>query len=205
MTPAHIDYEDYFQTGCIGLILAAIRFDETKGFQFSTYASQMIWGSIQRWRRDCLPEVKVTRTAWSQLYKATELHMQGVDYASIADILGITPWELNQLFAAKGVDSLNREIEGKDDSSTELQDVVPSYSNDYENAVEEENILACIAKVTSDLSGYQKDIWEEYIYAIYYGEKLSQQYFAGKYNMSQAQVSRILTKCKKLFVKYLQQ
>lgn len=204
MTPAHIDYEDYFQTGCVGLILAAIRFDDSKGFQFSTYASQMIWGCIQRYRRDCLPEIKVTRNGWSQLYKAVELQMQGVDNASIANILGITPYELNQLYAVKGIDSLNRKIDEKDGSVSELQDIIPSgHDSDYENALEEENILSCINKVSHELDGYTRDIWEEYIYAIYYGEKLSQMYFADKYEISQAHVSRLLNRCKKLFVEFL--
>ena len=33
-----IDYDDLFQAGCLGLIKAAERFDESRGLCFSTYA-----------------------------------------------------------------------------------------------------------------------------------------------------------------------
>ena len=36
MSPYQTEYDDYYQEGCIGLILSAMRFDESKGFKFST-------------------------------------------------------------------------------------------------------------------------------------------------------------------------
>lgn len=36
-------YEDYFQEGCYWLILAAERFDKSKGFAFSTFAANYIY------------------------------------------------------------------------------------------------------------------------------------------------------------------
>lgn len=35
-------YEDYYQEGVIGLIISAIRFEEERGFKFSTYASPLL-------------------------------------------------------------------------------------------------------------------------------------------------------------------
>ncbi|MGN1043487.1 MAG: sigma-70 family RNA polymerase sigma factor [Acutalibacteraceae bacterium] len=42
-----IDYEDIFQSGCIGLTKAAKNFDCTKGVVFSTYAVPVILGEIK--------------------------------------------------------------------------------------------------------------------------------------------------------------
>lgn len=45
------DVDDLFQEGAIGLIKAAERFDERKGFQFSTYAYRYIWCYIENANR----------------------------------------------------------------------------------------------------------------------------------------------------------
>lgn len=46
------DYNDIFQTGCLGLIKAINNFDKGFGVQFSTYAVPMIEGEIKRHLRD---------------------------------------------------------------------------------------------------------------------------------------------------------
>mgnify|MGYP001052628285 FL=1 len=47
-----IEQDDLFQIGAVGLIKAAQRFDESRGFAFSTYAVPLIIGEIQRFLRD---------------------------------------------------------------------------------------------------------------------------------------------------------
>lgn len=42
-----IDYDDIFQSGCVGLVKATKKFDETKGLKFSTYAVPVILGEIK--------------------------------------------------------------------------------------------------------------------------------------------------------------
>ncbi|MCX7710497.1 MAG: RNA polymerase sporulation sigma factor SigF [Clostridia bacterium] len=44
--------DDLFQIGCIGLIKAVSKFDQTFGVRFSTYAVPMIIGEIKRFIRD---------------------------------------------------------------------------------------------------------------------------------------------------------
>ena len=43
-----IEYDDLFQSGCIGLIKAADGFDTTRGLMFSTYAVPVILGELKR-------------------------------------------------------------------------------------------------------------------------------------------------------------
>lgn len=64
-----VDYEDLFQSGCIGLIKAVDNFDEEKGFQFSTYAVPVIMGEIRRVFRDG-GAIKVGRTLKEKSMKA---------------------------------------------------------------------------------------------------------------------------------------
>lgn len=47
-----IEYDDLFQSGCVGLVKAAENFDEARGFSFSTYAVPVILGEIKRLFRD---------------------------------------------------------------------------------------------------------------------------------------------------------
>ena len=46
------EWEDLFQTGCIGLIKAIQRFDCTRAVRFSTYAVPMIIGELKQYFRD---------------------------------------------------------------------------------------------------------------------------------------------------------
>ncbi len=47
-----VEYDDLFQAGCLGLMKAAERFDESRGLKFSTYAVPVILGEIRRLFRD---------------------------------------------------------------------------------------------------------------------------------------------------------
>ncbi len=44
----NLDYDDIFQSGCIGLIKAVRSFDKNRGLQFSTYAVPVIFGEIKQ-------------------------------------------------------------------------------------------------------------------------------------------------------------
>lgn len=46
------EFEDLVQIGCIGLIKASEKFDESLGYKFSTYAVPVIMGEIKRFLRD---------------------------------------------------------------------------------------------------------------------------------------------------------
>ena len=47
-----IEYEELYAAGCLGLTKALNNFDESKGWQFSTYAVPVILGEIRRLFRD---------------------------------------------------------------------------------------------------------------------------------------------------------
>lgn len=66
------DYEDLFQSGCIGLIKAVDNFDESMGYQFSTYAVPVIMGEIKRVFRDG-GAIKVSRSLKEKSLRAQAL------------------------------------------------------------------------------------------------------------------------------------
>ena len=66
------DYDDLFQSGCIGLIKAVDNFDDSLGYQFSTYAVPVIMGEIKRVFRDG-GAIKVSRSLKEKSLKAQSL------------------------------------------------------------------------------------------------------------------------------------
>lgn len=72
------DYEDLFQSGCVGLIKAVDNFDESKGFAFSTYAVPVIMGEIKRIFRDG-GAIKVSRSLKEKSIKAQYLRDKFVE------------------------------------------------------------------------------------------------------------------------------
>lgn len=61
MSDRGIEYDDLYSAGCIGLVKAAKRFDQSKGFKFSTYAVPVILGEIKQLFREDNP-VKLSRS-----------------------------------------------------------------------------------------------------------------------------------------------
>lgn len=55
-----IEYDDLYQAGCVGLVKAVDRFDESRGLMFSTYAVPVILGEVRRLFREG-GSVKVSR------------------------------------------------------------------------------------------------------------------------------------------------
>ena len=67
-----VEYDDLFQSGCVGLIKAVDNFDESRGFAFSTYAVPVIMGEIKRIFRDG-GAVKVSRSLKEKAIKSCKL------------------------------------------------------------------------------------------------------------------------------------
>ena len=102
------EQEDLFQIGCIGLMKAIDRFDQTFGVCFSTYAVPMKIGEIRRFLRDD-GMIKVSRTVKETAVRARQLQakyeaMQTVHTANIS-LMQIAPEEL-----ASALSSLYREV-----------------------------------------------------------------------------------------------
>lgn len=70
-----IEYEDLYQVGCIGLLLAAERFDAEKGVKFTTFATPTISGEIKRYFRDKGNFIRVPRRLYEIFSRANRIHM----------------------------------------------------------------------------------------------------------------------------------
>ena len=56
-----VEYDDLYQVGALALVQAVERFDPSKGFEFSSFATPTILGEIKKYFRDKQWSLKVPR------------------------------------------------------------------------------------------------------------------------------------------------
>lgn len=98
-----VDYDDLFQSGCVGLTKAVDNFDESRGFAFSTYAVPVIMGEIKRIFRDG-GAVKVSRSLKEKAIKAQSLRekfindkMREPTVTELSNLLDCPPEEIPEI------------------------------------------------------------------------------------------------------------
>lgn len=190
-----VDYEDLFQTGCIGLIKAADGFDESRGLMFSTYAVPVILGEIKRIFRDG-GAVKVSRglkelsiKVISVKEKLSKQKNREPTLTEIAEELGVTSEEVAEaLCASQPVLSLTF---ASDDGGEVVMDIPAEDKSD--------KILDTISIISAMDRLDQND--RDIIKLRYYNSK-TQSETAKQLGMTQVQVSRrervILQKMRKM-------
>ena len=112
-----VDSDDLYQLGCLGLLKAIRGFDESLGYQFSTYAVPKISGEIRRFLRDD-GAVKVSRTIKERATRIkhyTEKLLLELNrdptVSEIAEACDLSIEEVAQAeCATSATESLNREI-----------------------------------------------------------------------------------------------
>lgn len=175
-----VEYEDLYSAGCIGLIHAADRFNESLGFAFSTYAVPAILGEIKRIFRD-EGSVKISR---SLKEKARTLRLMAEKFekengteptvSELSNLLGIDDAETAQLLCvAYPVVSLT-------DSDSERQTDIPDFDiySGIDNKISVQRAIEALPENDKKL-----------IYLRYFDE-LTQSRTAKELGISQVQVSR---------------
>jgi len=202
----HPKYDDYFQEGVVGLIHSAIRFDESKGFQFSTFAIPYIHGIILKYKRDNDHLLHYPRKLKDVMSQIIQYINQDLSPEEISKITGINIEDVQDAISINLVTSLEQPVQLKNDStkSIMISDTISDPMDLFKNMIDEEHVMDIIQVVSDSIKDDKwRGIWEEYIYGALYGEKLTQEYFATKYGVSQAHVSRKLTGFKENFIKEL--
>ena len=101
-----VEYEDLFQSGCIGLIKAVDNFDESRGFAFSTYAVPVIMGEIKRIFRDG-GAVKVSRSLKEKAMKAQTVREKFIKKEmrepTVSELSGLLDFSIEETTEVLGV------------------------------------------------------------------------------------------------------
>lgn len=184
-----IEMDDLFQIGCIGLIKAIDKFDESFEVKFSTYAVPMITGEIKRFLRDD-GMIKVSRTLKETAGRAARVReFLGSKLGrepTLEEISQEMEIQVEELAAAMEagveVESLYKTIYHGDGSAICLIDKLE------EEAREEETVLNSIMlkKLLGELTPDERKI----IIMRYYMDKTQTQ-IAVEMGISQVQVSRL--------------
>lgn len=201
-----IDYEDIYQVACIGLIYAVDRFDISKGYEFSSFATPTIIGEIKKYFRDkgwairvprriqeLSQKVNIARTTLSQELQRTPT----VD--ELSEYLGSTPEEVLEVMEAGKVytpQSLDTSFESDgDDKEITLADLIGENDKHFMQIENNDFLSKAIAK----LNEVEKKIIQDR-----YFKKKTQVDIANDLGISQMTVSRMEKKIIGKFKKELE-
>jgi len=183
--------DDLIQVGTIGLIKAIDRFEISKGFEFSTFATPTIVGEIKRHFRDKTWAVRVPRRLQelgASVTKATTELTQKLDRSptpkEIAKHLGITVDEVAEALESNAAYS-TVSLDVTSDTSTSIGESFGALDEALEGVEYRESLKPLLA---------QLDDREKRILQMRFFENLSQSQIAAELGISQMHVSRMLTK-----------
>jgi RNA polymerase sigma-B factor len=183
--------DDLIQVGTIGLIKAIDRFEISKGFEFSTFATPTIVGEIKRHFRDKTWAVRVPRRLQelgASVTKATTELTQKLDRSptpkEIAKHLGITVDDVAEALESNAAYS-TVSLDVTSETSTSIGETFGALDEALEGVEYRESLRPLLA---------QLDDREKRILQMRFFDNLSQSQIATELGISQMHVSRILNK-----------
>lgn len=191
-----IDYEDLYSAGCVGLIKAIDRYDESLGYRFSTYAVPVILGEIRLLFREG-GSVRLSRSLQSLSVKAKKITDEyrsatgeDIRISELANRLGCDVYTAQEaLNASQSVLSLSCDKDGEG-GTVDLP--VPS---EEERLTERLSLLQVMEALSMD---------ERELIRLRYFKHKTQTETAKALNTTQVQISRrekkILTKMRMMLI-----
>ena len=197
-----VDYEDLYQVGSMALVFAVERYDTSKGYEFTSFATPTIIGEIKRYFRDKGWAIKVPRRLKeisAQISPAKEFLYGKLNRVptvkELAEYLGYTEEEILEAMEggqAYSTYSLNQTFdEGGDEGEGA---VLEKYTGREESGYHSFENAELIKTVLKDLSKKEQDIFKRRFF-----ENETQQDIAEKMGVSQMTISRLEKKIREKF------
>ena len=196
-----IDFDDIYQVACLGLVYAVDRFDVSKGYEFSSFATPTIIGEIKKHFRDKGWTIRVPRRIQELSQKINlarntlNQKLQRVPRVEeIADYLDVTTEEVLEAMEASKVytpQSLDTPYESDgEDKETTLADLVGAEDKSFLE-IENNDFLEIIINKLNDV--------EKKIIEYRYFQRKTQVDIAAELGISQMTVSRVEKKIMERF------
>ena len=161
-----LSFLDLIQEGNVGLIKAAGRFDYKKGYKFSTYATWWIQQSITRAIAD---KARIIRLPIHMIDSIGKIRRATIDLTTelghaptkqeIAYRLGLSVAKLNSIIkSAQSTVSMDTPATSDDESAKIADFIVDNSTISPDGKVSNENMLADIRKILSQLNQKERDI-----------------------------------------------
>lgn len=188
-----IERDDLYQVASLGLIYAIDRYDPSKGYEFSSFATPTIMGELKRYFRDKGWVIRVPRriqNLYKKINNAKKILPQELQRTptvkDIADYLGedeetiLETMEASKVYSPQSLD-MKYQLQ-KGESSVDLQDIIGEEDRNFDSI----ELQDLIEKSTKRLNELEKQILQ-----LRYYDGRTQVEIAKTLSISQMTVSRI--------------
>lgn len=200
-----IDYDDIYQVACIGLIYAVDRYDLSKGYEFSSFATPTIIGEIKKYFRDkgwtirvprriqeLSKKINTSKNILSQTLQRTPTVDELAEYLQCTSEEILEAMEASKVYSPHSLDVVFDS--NNDDKDVNLAELIGE-DDKYFTTIENNDFLE---KSIEKLNSIEKKILKDR-----YFDKKTQFEIAKELNISQMTVSRMEKKIIEKFKKEL--
>ena len=188
-----IDYEDIYQVACLGLIYSVDRFDISRGYEFSSFATPTIIGEIKKHFRDkgwairvprriqeLSQKVNLARNTLNQKLQRTPTVKEIAEYLDVTSEDVLEAMEAGKVYTPQSLDT-PYESDGEDKEVT-LADLIGEEDKQFDK-IENNDFLS---KMILKLNDVEKKIIDDR-----YFKRKTQVDIANELGISQMTVSRM--------------
>lgn len=184
-----LEFDDIYQSACIGLMNAAKRFDPERGTRFATFATPTVLGEIKRLFRDKGNCIRVPRRLYEIFSKVNKLRNEELvqtgkmpSRTELSQALGISERQIAQAMFWGDTQEMRSLEQPLDDQDVILSDCIGEEDDKFlmiENKDFVESFLSSVPEKERQFIQYR------------YYDELTQSKIAERMNTSQMNISRL--------------